>query len=190
MSLSGISPALFGLKPVSLALGGPERTSFFGFTMPSAHAVWFELLVVLSELDTCYVQKTWPLVGALLSEFVLILRFICCRLFIAVINPSGSFFFTHMCGIFAGYIWILLQEIGDFEAAVPDFLLGMFGRSGLTRPTRNRDWGTSAAEQQAAASRVPPPAPVASAPPTQEDTTVYAEVDAEELRRRRMARFQ
>jgi hypothetical protein len=25
--------------------GGPERSSFFGFTMPSAHAVWFELLV-------------------------------------------------------------------------------------------------------------------------------------------------
>jgi hypothetical protein len=96
-----------------------------------------------------------------------------------------------MCGIFAGYIWILLQEIGDFEAAVPDFLLGLFGRAGVTRPTRNRDWGTSAAEQQATASgAVPPPAPAVSTPPTQEDATVYAEVDAEEVRRRRMARFQ
>jgi len=100
----GLSPALFGLKPVSLALGGPERASFFGFEMPSAHAVWFELLIVL------------------------------------MINPSGSFFFTHLCGVFAGYLWILLQDIGDFEKAVPDFLLGLFGRAGVTRPTRNRDW--------------------------------------------------
>ena len=96
-----------------------------------------------------------------------------------------------MCGIFAGYMWILLQEIGDFEAAVPDFLLGLFGRAGVTRPSRSRDWGTSTAEQQAAArGEVPAPAPAASAPSMQEDTTAYAEVDAEEVRRRRMARFQ
>lgn len=108
-----------------------------------------------------------------------------------MVNPSGSFFFTHMCGIFAGYIWILLQDIGDFEAAVPDFLLGLFGRAGVTRPTRNRDWGTSAAEQAAARDGVPPPAaPAAAAPPAPESANAYVEVDAEELRRRRMARFQ
>ena len=127
----------------------------------------------------------------MLAEFELTVRSCCgCCLFTVVINPSGSFFFTHMCGIFAGYIWILLQDIGDFEAAVPDFLLGLFGRAGVTRPTRNRDWGTSAAEQQAAASGgVRSQAPEASAP-VEEDATAYAEVDAEEVRRRRMARFQ
>ena len=31
----GLSPALFALKPVSLALGGPERTSFFVRKTPS-----------------------------------------------------------------------------------------------------------------------------------------------------------
>lgn len=107
----------------------------------------------------------------------------------AVINPSGSFFFTHVCGIFAGYIWILLQDIGDFEAAVPDFLLGLFGRAGVTRPTRNRDWGSSAADQQAAAGGGGAAPPVV-APPAQEEPTAYVEVDAEEVRRRRMARFQ
>ena len=33
----GLSPALFALKPVSLALGGPERTSFFVRKTPHAH---------------------------------------------------------------------------------------------------------------------------------------------------------
>ena len=109
----------------------------------------------------------------------------------AVVNPSGSFFFTHVCGIFAGYLWILLQGIGDIEAAVPDVLQGLFGRAGVTRPTRNRDWGTSTAEQQAAArGEVPPSVAATAAPPADVSASAYAEVDAEEVRRRRMARFQ
>ena len=44
----GLSPALFALKPVSLALGGPERTSFFVRKTPHAHRCSVCLLRALS----------------------------------------------------------------------------------------------------------------------------------------------
>ena len=31
---------------------------------------------------------------------------------VLLINGSGAFFFSHLCGILAGYLWILVQDIG------------------------------------------------------------------------------
>ena len=43
----GPDMVLFALKPVSLALGGNESSSFFGMPLPGgAHAAWVELLIV------------------------------------------------------------------------------------------------------------------------------------------------
>ena len=43
----GPDMVLFALKPVSLALGGNEASSFFGMPLPGgAHAAWVELLIV------------------------------------------------------------------------------------------------------------------------------------------------
>ena len=144
--------------------------------MPSAHAVWFELLLLL------------------------------------VINRSPAFVFAHLCGILAGYLWILIQDIGDFERAVPEFAHSMLGR--LTRPAPRGggggygdDGGGAAAAPAGAAGggwSSPGGGGGASAgdgagaaaggddqPEGMEEQgqQEYAQVDAEELRRRRMARF-
>ena len=147
--------------------------------MPSAHAVWFELLLLL------------------------------------VINRSPAFVFAHLCGILAGYLWILIQDIGDFERAVPEFAHSLLGR--LTRPAPRGggggygdDGGGAAAAPAGAAGggwSSPGGGGGASAGDgagaatgagggggagggmEEQGQQEYAQVDAEELRRRRMARF-
>ena len=141
--------------------------------MPSAHAVWFELLLLL------------------------------------VINRSPAFGFAHLCGILAGYLWILIQDIGDFERAVPEFAHSLLGR--LTRPAPRGggggygdDGGGAAAAPAGAAGggwSSPGGGGGASAGGGAAAAAAgggggggmeeqeYAQVDAEELRRRRMARF-
>ena len=150
--------------------------------MPSAHAVWFELLLLL------------------------------------VINRSPAFVFAHLCGILAGYLWILIQDIGDFERAVPEFAHSLLGR--LTRPAPRGGGGrgapgaeggggygggAAAAPAGAAGGGWSSPgggggasagggAAAAAAGGgggggMEEGQQEYAQVDAEELRRRRMARF-
>ena len=143
--------------------------------MPSAHAVWFELLLLL------------------------------------VINRSPAFVFAHLCGILAGYLWILIQDIGDFERAVPEFAHSLLGR--LTRPAPrgggggygDDGGGAAAAPAGAAGGGWSSPgggggasagaggaAAAAAGGDDQEEEQgqqEYAQVDAEELRRRRMARF-
>merc|ERR1719498_1216753 len=45
--LAGPDMVLFALKPVSLALGGNESSSFFGMRLPGgAHAAWVDLVIV------------------------------------------------------------------------------------------------------------------------------------------------
>ena len=144
--------------------------------MPSAHAVWFELLLLL------------------------------------VINRSPAFVFAHLCGILAGYLWILIQDIGDFERAVPEFAHSLLGR--LTRPAPrgggggygDDGGGAAAAPAGAAGGGWSSPgggggasagggAAAAAAGGgggggmEEQGQQEYAQVDAEELRRRRMARF-
>ena len=148
--------------------------------MPSAHAVWFELLLLL------------------------------------VINRSPAFVFAHLCGILAGYLWILIQDIGDFERAVPEFAHSLLGR--LTRPAprgggggygddgggaaaapagaAGGGWsspggggGASAGGGAAAAAAGGGGAGGGGGGVEGQGQQEYAQVDAEELRRRRMARF-
>ena len=143
--------------------------------MPSAHAVWFELLLLL------------------------------------VINRSPAFVFAHLCGILAGYLWILIQDIGDFERAVPEFAHSLLGR--LTRPAprgggggygddggrgaaapagaAGGGWSSPAGGGGASAGAGGAAAAAAGGDDQEEEQgqQEYAQVDAEELRRRRMARF-
>lgn len=61
-----------------------------------------------------------------------------------------AFVFAHLCGGLSGYLWVLVQQIGELRLTVPEVVASYL--ESLTEPERRRKPGTASLQQ-------PPPQP-------------------------------
>ena len=57
-----------------------------------------------------------------------------------------AFVFAHLCGGLSGYLWVLVQQIGELRLTVPEVVASYL--ESLTEPERRRKPGTASLQQQ------------------------------------------
>ena len=66
-----------------------------------------------------------------------------------------AFVFAHLCGGLSGYLWVLVQQIGELRLTVPEVVASYL--ESLTEPERRRKPGTASLQQQQPPPQVLPP---------------------------------